>query len=148
LLYIQKRGLAMGVASSLDIANLYGAYFEEQIVPEDDRIIFYRRYIDDVLGLVVADTHEEAMAIAAKIQFGGCKIVWTVPEMHTVFLDILIYLDEGRPHYKVYKKAQNNQEHIPWVSHHPLDVKRGTFIGEITWMATLSSRKLHYEASV
>jgi hypothetical protein len=88
------------------------------------------------------------MAIASKIQFDGCEIVWTVPGTFTVFLDMLIYLDEGRPHYRVYKKAQNNQERIPWSSHHPLDVKRGTFIGEITRMATLSSRKEHYEAAL
>jgi hypothetical protein len=147
-LFVQRKGLAMGVASSPDIANLYGAYFEESIVKEDKDILFYRRYIDDVLGLVVADTPEDAMKIAAKIQFEGCEIVWTVPGTHTVFLDMSIYLDEGRPHYKVYKKAQNNHERIPWSSHHPIDVKRGTFIGEITRMATLSSRKMHYEAAL
>src|SRR6202050_3927005 len=38
-----------------------------------------------------------------------------------------------------YRKAQSHQERIPWISHHPLDVKRGTFIGEMSRLATISS---------
>ncbi|OJT03966.1 hypothetical protein TRAPUB_5352 [Trametes pubescens] len=30
-------------------------------------------------------------------------------------------------------------ERIPWISHHPLDVKRGTFSGELSRLATISS---------
>ena len=37
-----------------------------------------------------------------------------------------------------YRKAGNYQERVPWISHHPLDVKRGTFIGEMSRLATLS----------
>jgi hypothetical protein len=38
-----------------------------------------------------------------------------------------------------YCKALSHQERIPWISHHPLNVKRGTFIGEMSWLATISS---------
>jgi hypothetical protein len=38
-----------------------------------------------------------------------------------------------------YRKAGNHQERIPWISAHPLDVKRGTFLGEMSRLAVLSS---------
>jgi hypothetical protein len=38
----------------------------------------------------------------------------------------------------------NHLERIPWISAHPLDVKRGTFLGEMSRLATLSSQFKHY----
>jgi hypothetical protein len=38
----------------------------------------------------------------------------------------------------------NNHERIPWISSHPVDVKRGTFIGEMSRLAMLSSNSSHY----
>jgi hypothetical protein len=44
-----------------------------------------------------------------------------------------------------YRKSGNHQERIPWISAHPYDVKRGTFLGEMSRLATLSSLYEHYE---
>jgi hypothetical protein len=43
-----------------------------------------------------------------------------------------------------YRKPLNHHERIPWVSSHPKDVKRGTFLGEMSRLATLSSRPETY----
>lgn len=148
--YVQTRGLAMGVACSPDMANLFGAQFETPIVAalhNLGQMLFYGRYIDDVIGLVLAQTEEEALKIAQMIRFPGCEIVWTASEDFTVFLDMVVYIDRESHlvHHRPYAKAQNHLERIPWASFHPLDVKRGTFIGEISRLATLSSLKRHYE---
>ncbi len=60
---------------------------------------------------------------------------------------MVVYIDRESHlvHHRPYAKAQNHLERIPWASFHPLDVKRGTFIGEISRLATLSSLKRHYE---
>ena len=51
-----------------------------------------------------------------------------------------LYVNENRKlQHMPYRKALSHQERIPWISHHPLDVKRGTFIGEMSRLATLSS---------
>lgn len=150
--YRQKKGLAMGMASSPDIANLYGAYSENILVEQlGDKVLYYCRYIDDVLAFVIADNAEEAMSIGQQIVIEDCEIIWSASARSTVFLDMNIYIVpqlDNRVHYMPYKKAQNNLERIPWVSHHPFDVKRGTFIGEITRMATLSSDYPHYDTAV
>ena len=58
---------------------------------------------------------------------------------------MMLYVDfDNTIQHMPYRKAGNHQERIPWISHHPLDVKRGTFIGEMSRMATLSSKQSHY----
>jgi len=61
--YFQKRGLAMGVAFSPDLTNLYGVYHELQVLnPNRSATIpLYRRYIDDNLGLVYTLNEEQAL---------------------------------------------------------------------------------------
>ena len=47
-----------------------------------------------------------------------------------------------------YRKIQSHQERIPWISAHPLDVKKGTFVGEMSRLATLSSLWSHYSEAI
>jgi hypothetical protein len=131
--YKQLVGLAMGVADSPDLANLYGWHFERKCnVLKSPVIPFYGRYIDDCLAIVYADSEIEALNIVADIQFDNCVIEWNASDFSQPFLDMLIYKDQyGRLQHMPYRKSRNHLERIPWISHHPLDVKRGTFIGEI-----------------
>ena len=145
--YLQKRGLAMGVADSPDLANLYGWYFEDKVkILEHPLIPFYGRYIDDCLAIVYANSEEEAVALCANtVKFDGCVIEWSASDRRQPFLDMLLYKDENQNlQHMPYRKARNHQERIPWISHHPLDVKRGTFIGEMSRLATLSSTTHNY----
>ena len=58
---------------------------------------------------------------------------------------MMLYRDaHGKLQHMPYRKAQSHQERIPWISHHPIDVKRGTFVGEMSRLATLCSVHSHY----
>ena len=147
----QLRGLAMGVADSPDLANLYGWHFENVAKIMDDPLIeYYGRYIDDCFAIVYADSDREALQyVSNKIKFDGCTIEWNASAQFAPFLDMTVYKDENNKlQHMPYRKAQNHHERIPWISHHPLDVKRGTFIGEMSRLATLSSVKAHYLESI
>jgi hypothetical protein len=143
--YLQTRGLAMGVAASPDLANLYGCYFEEKILPDKD-FVFFGRFIDDVFAIVTANTAQEALQIAERVQYEDVKIEYSVSDSHQAFLDLLVYIDPATNtvEHKPFRKARNHLERIPWASHHPADVKRGTFIGEMSRLATLCSRPGDY----
>jgi hypothetical protein len=145
--YLQKQGLAMGVADSPDLANLYGWHFENKAdIINDPKVPFYGRYIDDCFGIIYANSELEAVEyLEQKIKFDGCVIEWQASDNSVPFLDMLVYVDENNKiQHKPYRKAQSHQERIPWISHHPLDVKRGTFVGEMSRLATLSSLREHY----
>jgi hypothetical protein len=149
--YLQLQGLAMGVADSPDLANLYGWFFERQSkILERPEVIFYGRYIDDCLAIVYANSPDEAVQNIAKlIQFDGCTIEWEAASSWAPFLDMALYVDpHGKLQHMPYQKARNHKERIPWISYHPLDVKRGTFIGEMSRLATLSSTLPVYKSAL
>ena len=143
--YLQKQGLAMGIACSPDLANLYGCFYEEKVLPIED-LIFFGRFIDDALAIVYANTSEEALLKVSAIKYGAVQIEWSVSELQMPFLDLLLYIDPGtgRVEHKPYRKARNHLERIPWASAHPKDVKKGTFVGEMSRLAVLSSTRAGY----
>jgi hypothetical protein len=149
--YRQDKGLAMGVADSPDIANLYGAWFEiiQGQVMNQPRIIYYKRYIDDIFAIITADSEQEALDFASKmINFVGCRITWDVSRTVCPFLDVLVFKDPRdleKIHFTPYRKQHNHLERIPWISHHPLDVKRGTYLGEMSRLAALCSKLEYYQ---
>jgi hypothetical protein len=137
----------MEAAALLNIANIYGWWFEkESNIMNQPAIPFYGRYIDDCLAIVYATSEEEAVTIVSKlVQFDGCRIEWNASDKYQVFLDMMIFFDQNNEiQHKPYRKNRSHQERIPWISHHPLDVKRGTFIGEMSRLATISSRHSDY----
>jgi hypothetical protein len=147
--YLQKRGLAMGVSDSPDLANLFGYEFERNNETlKRPEVIFYGRYIDDCLAIAYADSEEEALALAENIKFDNCVIEWSASNLYQVFLDMKLYIDNGRLQHIPYRKPNNHLERIPWLSHHPLDVKRGSYLGELSRLAVLSSQETSYHDAV
>jgi hypothetical protein len=149
--YLQKKGLAMGVADSPDLANLHCWYDERRLrIQESPNVAFYARFIDDCLAILYADSAEEALAWAERnIVFEGLQIEWNVSDQYAHFLDMTLYKDRDLSiQWMPYRKARNHMERIPWISAHPLDVRRGTFLGEMSRLATLSSKFDTYKDAI
>ena len=130
---------------------MYGYYFERRSrVLEHPNIFYYGRYIDDCLAIVYAENNLEAIELLSSlIQFDNCVIEWAKPGSSQPFLDMLLYQDGNNElQHMPYRKAGNHQERIPWISAHPYDVKRGTFLGEMSRMAVLSSKEEHYNEAL
>src|SRR5580693_4225417 len=131
--------------------DLFGWYFERLAgVLEHPDVPFYGRYIDDCLAVVYAESEAQAISlISGLIKFDNCVITWEASGSHAPFLDMMLYKDADRSlQHMPYRKAGNSQERIPWISAHPYDVKRGTFLGEMSRLATLSSKVEHYSAAM
>jgi len=125
-MYIQKRGLAMGIVDSPDLANLYGLFFDNTCNIHQHLLVpFYRRFIDIVFGIVYASSEAEAINIMNIVKFNDCVIEWGVSDLFLPFLDMTIYHNvDNRLQHMPYWKVHSHQERIPWISHHPLDVKK------------------------
>lgn len=149
--YLQLRGLAMGVADSPDLANLYGWFFEERCrIQQHPSVAFYGRYIDDCVAIVYAESEREACSLLERnVKFDNCTIEWSASAYAQPFLDMTLYRDsDGSLQHMPFRKARSHSERIPWISHHPLDVKRGTFIGEMSRLATLCSTFDNYKSAL
>lgn len=129
----------MGVACSPDLANLYMAEYELHI-KDDHRFLYYGRFIDDILCVVIADSAESALNIAQETvtPAPGLTYTWEVGTS-IVFLDIEISIAGNCIDFKPYRKPLNHFERIPWSSTHPKWMKKGTFVGELGRLAGLSS---------
>jgi hypothetical protein len=123
----------MGVAASPDLANLYRCYFEEKILP-NEKFLFFGQFIDNVFAIVAANSAQEALETTQLVQYKDVVIEYSVSEWNVPFLDLLVYIDlaSNKVEHKPFRKARNHLERIPWASHHLADVKRGTFIGEMS----------------
>ena len=147
----QLNGLAMGVSDSPDLANLFGYHFEKSSgILQHPLVPFYGRYIDDCIAFVYAESANEAKSLLDNtIKFDGCVILWDVSDKSCQFLDSVIFkgvFNELR--WRPYVKAGNNRERVPWVSHHPIDVKKGVYIGELSRLSVLCSHKEIYIEAV
>jgi hypothetical protein len=145
IVYNQVQGLAMGVGCSPDIANLYAAKFEKTF-PTKPEVLYFARYMDDVFSLVLADNEEAVNLIINELQYDCLNLIWSVSFDHAVFLDMNIWIDHSTSSIEFcpYRKTLNHFERIPWDSAHPVWMKRGTYVGELSRLAWLSSRSAHY----
>jgi hypothetical protein len=150
LYFRQIGGLPMGYAASPCFANIYGDEYERPIVENEPRILFYGRFIDDLFVIVDAPTAIEALNIANTIRIDGVEITWDQCGESVDFLDLHLWLDvqNCRVQHKPFYKKWSHFERIPWASNHPNDVKRGTFIGEMSRLASLSSTPEIYQDSL
>jgi hypothetical protein len=117
-------------------------YIEESksMLLHSPALIFYGRYIDDALVIVYAESEQQALAYCETINIYNCTLTWSASDWAIPFLDMHIYKDtSNKLQHMPYRKARNSHERIPWITSHPITVRRGTFVGELSRMATLSS---------
>ena len=160
--YAQDKGLAMGLAASPDLANIFCGVFEnlrskrdhnghkrlylKQV--EDNDVILYVRYMDDTFAIIKASTGEEAIQKCRFIEeFPGLETVWSYSDTACVLLDMRIELINHELVWYPYAKAMNHYERLPWGSSHPKWVKKGCFLGELSRLASISSTPVRFETA-
>jgi hypothetical protein len=88
--YLQKKGLAMGNPLSGTLANIYLAFFENQIIPKyKDNIILYKRYIDDIL-ILSRDENQTLKMISEISDLSHLKMTTCTSKQRNSFLDLMI----------------------------------------------------------
>jgi hypothetical protein len=143
----QHNGLAMGVAASPDIANLYAAYYEKFGLFTSsfirNRCLLFKRYIDDIFGVIVASSLDDAKRLLDEnITYPGLKVNWEVSHQSQVFLDLEIW-KQSDPRglvlgHKPYRKPFNNFERLPYTTGHEEPVLKAAYKSEVYRMAVLS----------
>jgi len=139
----QTNGLAMGMPAAPNIANLYAAWYEQRLPTAfKDRMLLFKRYIDDIICVVHADSLDHCEQILRNYSIPGLKLNWEISETNAVFLDLDIWRSpHSRDHrfkYRPYRKPLNNFERLPWCTGHSLQLLRGAFKSEVHRFAVAS----------
>lgn len=129
--YHQTNGTAMGTNCAPTYANLFMGWWEDQIVFVDtydkytDHILFWGRYIDDVLILWDGDSHLFIEFVSElNINSIGMKFTYEISPVELAFLDIKIRIDDLRQlQTDIYRKPTSTNSFLHWQSWHPPHLK-------------------------
>jgi hypothetical protein len=134
--WLQLDGTAMGTpAACLHATISYGIYERNKILPAyRNFLLFYKRFIDDVLGIWIPSTdgtdddHWEKFKLAMN---GWGKLKWVISERSKKadFLDLTISLEKGKILTRTFQKSMNLYLYIPPISAHPTSCFKGLIVG-------------------
>lgn len=135
-IFKQSGGTAMGTPVAVAYANLFLLFFENSLLPSSKEIIFYVRYIDDILGLYRPDNtleptrnleiYFEKLTNLTKLEF-----TTQISNKSVIFLDLEIFIHNNQLLTRTYQKELNLYQYIREDSAHPKACLKGLIIGLI-----------------
>ena len=131
--FYQQTGTAMGTPPACCYATIYYAVHEQYLFTKySGNLFFYRRYIDDVIGVWVPSNPNLTFDNFTN-DFTFHKLRWEVnaPSDSVVFLDMVLTIDEKRVTTQLYEKILNLYLYISPFSAHSPGVLSGLIIGNI-----------------
>ncbi|CAJ0958547.1 unnamed protein product [Ranitomeya imitator] len=127
--YHQLRGTAMGSPCAPTYANLLLGWWEDKFEDETwcPRIIFWGRFIDDILVLWKGDVGSFTDFVSyLNTTLEGLFFTFEVGGQSISFLDVHIKRQEdGSLSTTIFRKPTATNSLLRWESHHPFPLKRG-----------------------
>ena len=153
--YHQKSGVGTGIKLAPPYACLAMGEFEKIAFESHhqflDLMLFWKRFIDDVLGLFKGNEaeFEEFVEWLNSIMKGVVKFKSNFSTEKVEFLDLIISKEEGKLKTNLFIKPSNLQLFLDFKSNHPKHCKIGIVYGQalriIERCSDLSDANLHLE---
>jgi hypothetical protein len=135
--WLQTSGTAMGTPVACSYATTsYGNHENQHIIPKFNvNLFYYKRYIDDILGIWLPSQDNETTWSNFKStlnNFGTLKWVVSNPSTAVNFLDLNISINKDNIiEISTFQKAMNLHLYIPPSSAHPPSCLKGLITGEL-----------------
>ena len=134
LRFLQLVGTAMGTPAACAWATLYFAYHENHSILPSYRpqLLFYRRFIDDVVGIWACDDLCVWTSFTRDLNNYGL-LKWDVefPALSVDFMDVTLSIRNGAIESTTFQKKRNLYLYLPPSSAHPAGTIKGTIYGLI-----------------
>lgn len=129
-IFQQLDGIAMGTNCAVICANLYMEAFDHEFAP---RMIYYRRYIDDIIFIADLNWLSLDFTISEMNNFiPGIKLEFIDSTDSINFLDLTIFKNSDNfICFKTFQKPYNIYQYLPPFSNHTPSTIRGYIKGEI-----------------
>ena len=132
--WLQLKGTAMGTSCACLYATLYYALHERRLLltKYSSSLIYYQRFIDDILGIWNGTDAEWTRFQNDMNQFG--RLRWTTSKLaiEAIFLDLRITINKSSHiETSTYQKPMNLFLYIPPTSAHPPGVLKSTIYGNL-----------------
>jgi hypothetical protein len=146
--WVQLDGTAMGTPPAVTYATLYFSTHENELLTRYPELYFYRRYIDDIIGIWVpidptSDDNRWKQYQQELNSFG--KLKWEVSErtQKINYLDLTIRINNDNTiTTDLYEKPHNLYLYLPAHSNHPKGNMKGLIYGSLYRIHKLTSDPL------
>jgi hypothetical protein len=142
----QFKGTAMGTPPSPPWTNIYYSLCEGHFLPLfQENLVFYKRFIDDVLGIWIVTDPATNSKLWASFQrhmneeLYGLEWIVSPPSQKVYFMDLTLSIFDNKIVTTLYEKPSNFHLYIPPHSSHPPGLLRGMAHGMINRIHTLCS---------
>jgi hypothetical protein len=135
--WVQLSGTAMGTPAACAYATIsYGQFENTNILPAfTSNLIYYRRYIDDIIGIWLPPTYNKDRTWTAFTEtlnsWGKLKWVIQNPSPNSTFLDLNMSIKNSKIITSTFQKDLNLYLYIPPCSAHPPSCLKGLIFGEL-----------------
>lgn len=144
----QISGTAMGTPPAPPYATIFYALHENEMLPRwTQQIPFYKRFIDDVLGVWLSHPNPAQDKLLwdefcmDMDQWHGLKWECETPSMAVNFMDLTITMVDGHLETTLFEKAMNLYLYLPPHSSHPNGVFTGLIFGQVLRIRRLCTHK-------
>ena len=142
----QISGTGMGIAPAPPWATIYFAIHENRVLPQwSSQVIFYRRFIDDIIGIWACDECSErdnALWTQFKTemqQWHGLEWEFSSLSQSCNYMDLSLTISGRAIHSTLCEKAQNLYLYLPPHSSHPKGPLQSLIFGNILRIHRLCS---------
>eukprot|EP00956_Cyclotella_meneghiniana_P014218 scaffold21239_cov59-Cyclotella_meneghiniana.AAC.1 len=151
----QRSGTAMGTPPAPPYATIFYAIHENAFLPRwSNHVLFYKRFIDDVIGVWLAhedpEQNEQLWKEFQADMNNWHGLEWTVedPSNTVNFMDMTISIVNGRIETRLYEKDMNLYLYLPPHSSHPRGVFTGLIFGQVLRTRRLCTHVEDAESSI
>ena len=142
----QISGTGMGIAPAPPWATIYYAIHENRVLPRwSSNVIFYRRFIDDIIGIWACNEcaeHDNALWTQFKSemqQWHGLEWEFSPLSESCNYMDLRLTISGHAIHSTLFEKAQNLYLYLPPHSSHPRGPLQSLIFGNILRIHRLCS---------
>eukprot|EP00804_Cyclotella_cryptica_P004476 CCRYP_017640-RD/>CCRYP_017640-RD protein AED:0.13 eAED:0.12 QI:0/-1/0/1/-1/1/1/0/340 len=142
----QISGMGMGIAPAPPWATLYYAIHENRVLPRwNSNVLFYRRFIDDIIGIWTCDLCPECnSALWASFkqdmqQWYGLEWEFSPLSRTCNYMDLTLTITGRSIHSTLFEKPQNLYLYLPPHSSHPKGPLQSLIFGNILRIHRLCS---------
>jgi len=129
--YIQHKGIEMGNAASVMVANI--TVYNElcNIFDSQAEISFYKRFLDDMF-LIIDTTEIDDISewLNTRVKHRYLKFTWEFSEESINFLDVTVKLQNNILHTELYSKPMSKHLFLHASSNHPSHLKNSLFFSQ------------------
>ena len=114
---------------------------------DNGSLLLYKRYIDDVFIITKNSDTTELQNDLNSLHL-AIKLEWTPPAKHCNFLDLIVFIKNGKLHTNVFQKQLNTYAYLPFHSYHTTAQKRGFIKGEAIRYARICTSEVDFKLMV